>query len=275
MSTGDLYSQHADEIESVLAYVRRSHRLSADDGDEFSSFARLKLIERDHYVLRQFRGNSTVKTFLVVVINRLFIDWRNAHWGRWRPSAEARRLGPVAVELEKLVLRDKAPYDEAVQLLISRGMVTARAQCDEIWSRLKKRQRRSFVDQDEADHLGNDDEDPVDAAERRKLALMIRQALHSVLAALPPADQLIVKLRMESGFTVAHIAKLQGVDQKALYRRFEQIFKHLRQQMHALGITNRDTEAFFGQFDDDDDLGAAGGNRRSGPSIQLNAGGVV
>lgn len=275
MSTGDLYSQHADEIESVLAYVRRSHRLSADDGDEFSSFARLKLIDRDQHVLRQFAGQSTFKTFIVTVIARLFLDWRNAQWGRWRPTAEARRLGPVAIELEKLVLRDSTPYEEALQVLISRRLVASRDQCDEVWGRLKRSARRSFVGEEQAGDLATDDEDPVANEERLKRAVVVREALHTAKANLPPGDQLIVKLRIESGFTVARIAKLQGLDQKALYRRFEQIFRQMRAAMNAMGISDEDMKSFFGQFGDDDELGAVGGNAGMGPSIQSNAGGVV
>jgi RNA polymerase sigma factor (sigma-70 family) len=276
VSTGDLYSQHADEIESVLAFVRRSHRLSADDGDEFSSFARLKLIDRDYRVLRQFQGQSTFKTFIVVVISNLFIDWRNSRWGRWRPSAEARRLGAVAIELERIVLRDQTPYEEAVQQLVSKGAVSARRECDELWVRLKQRSPREFVSADAIEEMPARDVDPVEEQEDRKRALAVREALRQARAALPPGDLLIVKLRMESGFTVARIARLQGVDQKALYRRFEQIFKQLRLHMQALGISEGDSASFFGQFGEDgDDPGAAGGNRAPRPSIQPNAGGVV
>ena len=47
MANTNLYSEHAETIEAVLAYPRRAHRLSADDGDEFSSWARLRLLEDD------------------------------------------------------------------------------------------------------------------------------------------------------------------------------------------------------------------------------------
>lgn len=275
MSTGDLYSQHAADIEDVLAYVRRNHRLSPDDGDDFSSVARLKLIEHEFHILRQFKGESSFKTYIVVVISRLFLDWRNSRWGRWRPSAEAKRLGPVATELERLVLRDARPYDEAVELLMSKGVETTQAECDRIWARLKKRSPREFVEPDEVEDLPVGPVDPVADEQRRQRAIEIRDALHKVQSALPPGDQLIVKLRMESGFTVARIAKLQGVDQKALYRRFDQIFKQMRLAMQSLGISEDDSDSFFGQFGDDDDVGPLSGNGGMRPSILPSAGGAV
>ena len=42
----------------------------------------------------------------MAVIQRLFLDARIAKWGKWRPSVSARRLGGVAVLLERLLTRD-------------------------------------------------------------------------------------------------------------------------------------------------------------------------
>ena len=277
MSTGDLYSEHAGTIESVLAYVRRSNRLTADAGDEFCSWARLRLLEDDCAILRKFRGLSTFKTYLVIVIQRLFLDWRGAEWGRWRPSTEARRLGPVAVELSRLVLRDHIEYEQAVALLVSKGIAASEKECDDVWAQLKKRAQRAFVDIDDADELSEDDEDPVEKEQRRQRAKAVRQALRSARAALPPGDQLILKLRLESGFTVARIARLQGMDQKVLYRRFEQIYRQLHKAMTASGISEDDMRAFVGQLDDDENgekVGPIGGNGEIGPSILPNAGGT-
>lgn len=276
MSTGDLYSEYADTIESVLAYVRRSNRLTADAGDEFCSWARLRLLEDDGAILRKFRGLSTFKTYLVIVIQRLFLDWRGTEWGRWRPSLEARRLGPIAIELSKLVLRDHIEYDQAVTLLVSKGIAASEKECDEVWVQLRKRAKRAFVDIDAVGDLPKDGEDPVALAEERQRAIAVRQALRAARAELPAGDQLILKLRLESGFTVARIAKLQGVDQKALYRRFEQLYRRLHQALTASGVSEDDMRTFVGQLHDDDDgeFGSIGGNSGMGPSILPNAGGV-
>lgn len=117
MSSTDPYSEHSETIEAVLAFICRRHRLAPDDGDEFSSWARLRLIDDECAVLRKFRGASSLRTYLVSVVLHLFQDWRNAQWGRWRPSVLARQLGPVAIELEKLVSRDGRDYEEAVETL--------------------------------------------------------------------------------------------------------------------------------------------------------------
>ena len=89
----DLFSQHLETIESTLAHTCRVHRLAPDAASEFRSWATVRLLDHDQAVLRKFQGRSSLRTFLITVVQRLFLDWRNAEWGKWRPTADARRLG--------------------------------------------------------------------------------------------------------------------------------------------------------------------------------------
>jgi RNA polymerase sigma factor (sigma-70 family) len=269
----NLYTEHADTIEAVLAYTRRAHRLSADDGDEFSSWARLRLLEDDCAVLRKFNGLSSLKTFLVTVVQHLFQDWRIKEWGKWRPTAEARRLGPVAIELERLVLRDDMEFEQAVQVLLSKGTATSAAECDDIWGQLKQRPRRQRTTSDALVDVPAPSRNPFEEDERRERALQVVIALRKAIAALPPADRLIVKLRYEDRFTVGRIAQLIDCEQKPLYRRFEQLWKQLRASMQASGITEDDVRDLFAEGFADD-FGAESGKSSTGPSHLSNAGGV-
>src|ERR1044071_2387248 len=110
-------------IASLIQIVARRHRLSAADAEEFASTVHLRLIEHDYAVIRKFRGGSSLRTYLTVVIARLCLDFRASSWGRWRPSQGARRLGPVAVALERLMVRDGLTFDEACTSLSTRGEV--------------------------------------------------------------------------------------------------------------------------------------------------------
>src|SRR6266498_2338556 len=70
-------------IERVVAAICRRHGLARDDAEDFASWTTLKLIENDYAVLRKFRGESAVTTYLAVVIAMLFRDYRTHRWGRW------------------------------------------------------------------------------------------------------------------------------------------------------------------------------------------------
>ena len=229
MSSNDLYSEHADTIESVFAYTRRAKRLSTDAGEEFASWARVKLLENDRRILREFKGQSTVKTFLISVILHLYHDWRNHEWGRWRPSLLARRHGPVAIELEREILRDGTEFEQACEVLVSKGVAESRAQCSEVWALLRHRPFKRHTGVSELENQpAAAQADPVLLAEQTDRAAIIGNELARSFARLEPQDRLVIQLHFLDGFTVARIAKLLDVEQKPLYRRIDQIKAQLR-----------------------------------------------
>src|SRR6185436_19213940 len=114
---------------------------------EFASWARLRLIDNDCAILRKFEGRSSMRTFLITVVQRLFLDWRNAEWGKWRPTADARRVGPLAIELERLIIRDQLSFNEAVETLVARNMAASREVCEAAWASLPQRPGRKTTDE--------------------------------------------------------------------------------------------------------------------------------
>lgn len=247
-SDTDPYLEHSETIEAVLGHVRRRHLLSPDVAEEFSSWARLRLLEDDCAVLRKFREQSTIRTYLTTVLLHLFLDWRNAQWGRWRPSAEARRLGPTAVELERLVLRDGRDYEEAVETVIATQAPVSRAQCDEIWARLKRLPVRKMTSTEVLVEVpaSGDSHQRVDfedaPAKTHRIALAFRQALRR----LDDQEQIILRLNYVNDFTAKQIAGALGLPEaKPLYRRIEQILAKLGQNLNAAGLTKAETLDLF------------------------------
>src|SRR5258708_6035165 len=96
---------------------RTCRRLRREDAEDLASHVRLRLIENDHAILRRFGGRSSWRTYLTVVIRRLVVDYRTHSWGKYRPSAQARRLGPAGMKLERLIQRDGFTADEAIASL--------------------------------------------------------------------------------------------------------------------------------------------------------------
>ena len=221
--------------------------MTPDAADEFASWARLRLFEDDCAVLRKFRGESSIRTYLTTVLVHLFLDWRNAQWGRWRPTASARRLGPLAVELERLVLRDGRDYEEAVGTLVSTQAAVSGAECDETWSKLKRQPVRKMTStemlievpaQDEA-HTRVDFEDSSLKAQR------VSSAVRQSLRRLDDQEQIILRLNYVNNFTAKQIAEVTGLVAKPLYRRIEQIVAKLGQNLQAAGLTKDETLDLF------------------------------
>lgn len=253
----DIYATHAGLIESVLSAASRSHRLPPDQADEFSSWARIKLLDNDRAILRKFAGRSSLRTFLVTVVERLYLDWRNHELGKWRPSSEARRVGEVAIELERMVARDGWSFAEAADAIVARGLAASVAECERAWARLPRHPRRHRVDEEVLDTLPSptDALDPVEEDERRARSRKLVAALERAVAALPDADQVVLRLRYWSGIKVSQIAAMVGEEQKALYRRYERLWVLLRQRLEAEGLSGGDLDELQGLWEP----GGAGG----------------
>lgn len=241
MATVDPYSANRLLVEQAISHVCRRHRLSGPEGEDFASTTRLALIENDHARIRAFSGRSSLQTYLVVVITRLFQDWRNSQWGKWRPSAEAKRLGPLAIKLETMTVRDKMSFEEAVETLrINHGVSEDRAALESLYVRFPVRTGRSFTNDEVLDTIGapNSGADaPLNQAEASASAGAASAALTRALSALPPQDRIIIRMRFDDGFSVAEISKALKLEQKPLYRRVEKLLFELRRTLEGSGVS--------------------------------------
>ena len=91
LNGGALYLSCRPVIDEVTAQVCRRHRLTADESEDFRSEVKLHFTQADCDPLRRFEGRSSLQTYLIVVISRLFLDYRNRLPGRWRPSIFQKR----------------------------------------------------------------------------------------------------------------------------------------------------------------------------------------
>ena len=185
--------------------------ITREDAVDFASWIRLKLIEDDYAIFRKFRGESSLLTYLSVVIAMLARDYRVQRWGRWRPSAEARRQGPLAVRLETLVHQRGYKLEEAAEILRTAGETVlpewqARARPRRLPVREPMRPVEVGADSLttlEAPNASLRDSTFEASDERRRT----RQALDDAIRELPLEDRLVVKLRFWEGSSVAEIAR--------------------------------------------------------------------
>lgn len=234
-----LFSSELPLIERILASVCRRNAFPPDDSEEFASWAKLRLVENDYAVLRKFEGRSSLPTYLTAVIVNLFRDYRIHRWGKWRPSAEAKRLGKVAVELETLVSRDGRSVAEAiVHLRTGRGVEQSETELERLAARLPSRVRRRFEGEEalasvpsaEASDRGVREAE-LEATQRRAEA-----ALSTALGSLPARDRLVLKFRFADGLAVVDIATLLGEPARPLYARIERALAALRKSLEGEGL---------------------------------------
>lgn len=235
------FLQNLPIIDRATAIVARRYGFTPDDTADLTSWVRLRLVENDYAALRKFRGESSIATYLSVVVAMLIRDYRAAHWGRWRPSASARRIGDLAVRLETLVFRNGHPLQQAAEILRTAGLTTKTDR--ELAAMLATFPHRGPIRPVEVAAEAVESMPSSSAAdaplEHERLDAQREQSrrhLEAALADLSPEDRLVVRLRYWDALSVADIARGLGLDQKALYRRLERLLAQLRRVLALRGF---------------------------------------
>jgi RNA polymerase sigma factor (sigma-70 family) len=244
-----LFLANLPVIDAAIRQVCRRHHLTAAEADDFASEVRLHFIERNYEPLRRFEGRSSLRSYLIVVVQHLFLDYRNRLWGKWRPSAEAKRQGPLAMLVERLVTRDGWTLEQAAEILRTNHGVDVSEAHRALYAKLTQRApARQFVADVEADGLESSSPAPdanVLRAEQDFLAKRVQTALDRVRQTLSPTERLILKMRFEDSIAVADIARALHLNQKRLYRTLEQLLATLRRGLEAEGIDRDEAAALF------------------------------
>jgi RNA polymerase sigma factor (sigma-70 family) len=252
----ELFRENLPLIEQIIGHCCRRAHFSPQEAEDFGGSVRLKLVEDDYRVFREFLGRSSIKTYLTVTIKRLLLDYQNHIWGKWRPSAEAERLGRVAMRMERLLVRDELSFDEVCKILRGEGVEMTVLELADLRAKLPPRTLRRFVSEERLQTEITREPRPDERLEGKERAGFRRRVFALVLQALKILtweEQVLVRMRTE--FKVSEIARTRGMEQKPLYKRLEKIYEKLRKELERHGIRRKDIEDLLGglQLDDEDD----------------------
>lgn len=232
-------------IEQIIRAVCRGRSMDTDEIEEFEAFVKLRLIENDYAIIRKFEGRSSFGTFVTTVISRLLNDYRDREWGRWRNSAEAKRMGAVAKDLERLLVRDMRSLDEAFVELAARYPGTTRAALEDMAVRFRPRHRPKLSGLEFCEGTAVAPA-PVDFVHAETVST-ISAVVSAFIARLPKEDQLIFQLRFEEDMPVPRIALALRLEMQAIYRRLRRHFADLRAALKEAGISEEDVDGLTGQ----------------------------
>jgi RNA polymerase sigma factor for flagellar operon FliA len=236
-----LFLEHLPRIERTIGSLARRHGFRDAEAADLSSWIKLRLIEDDYGVLRKFRGESAITTYLTVVIATLVQDYRVQKWGRWRPSAAALRQGGVAMKLEALVYRQGYELKQAAEVIRSSGETRfsdreLAAMLAELPTRVPLRPREvgeePIAELPASAAADSAYEHSVAQAERHEVEAALRRALDQ----LPAEDRCILLMRYWQDMSVADIARALSLQQKPLYKRLDKLLGELRRLLTQFGV---------------------------------------
>lgn len=144
--------------------------------------------------------------------------------------------------------------DEAVQTLranTSLPMEDIRA-LSRVLEAAHPRPKRRTVPLDDAVHLAArtpSAESSLDSARTMTHSVRVRTTLARCLDELRPDDRRLLRRRFAEGMSVADIARIDGGDQKALYRQLHGVLTRLRVQLQQSGVSPSDALGLLGSTD--------------------------
>lgn len=256
LSPEALFVEHLAWIDRVASMTCGKYGVWGAEAEDFTAWVRMKLMENDYAVLRKFRGNSELKTYLASVVFRHVVSHIRATRGRWRPSAAAIRLGPPAPDLELLVHRDRYTLPQAGEKLRLAGRTTlSDAELARLLERLPTRGplRPKEVESERMLEAASGDlhaDDRVRAAEAAAHYEKTMEALRRAMEQLEAEDRLIVQMHFADGISLADVARGLGLEQKPLYRRAERLRVRLRAILESEGLGEGDVHDIIFESDD-------------------------
>lgn len=274
MTAEKLYLENLRSIERIAAFVARRNHLNPDETAEFVQEVSVRLLDGDYAIIRKFQGRSEFTTYLTTVITRLYHQYRVEQWGKWRPSAEAKRLGDKAITLERLVTRDGFTFDEAVKILTTpSGSQYTIEELEAIYIRLPERGPRPVEISGEvapdAAAVDADAEERVERKDRERSARKAARAIDGLLESMNAEDRLILQMRFWDALKVPDIARRLHVEQKKVYKRLDRLFGAMRTALESAGVGKAEVGTLLSRGDQDIRFGVlptAGEIRRFRPS---------
>ncbi|MDA8020533.1 MAG: sigma-70 family RNA polymerase sigma factor [Thermoanaerobaculia bacterium] len=256
-SAEQLFLKNLDQIEALLRIVARRYAMRDDEAEEFGAWVKLKIVESDYAVLRKFRGEAKLRTYLTTVLVRLAKDWLIAQRGKWRVSALAQNSSLSAIQLEKLISYDGRGMDEAVEVLKRNfGASESRTELRRLAEELPRHPPRSQVSLEaigESPARTRADRD-VEESEKRAQAARVARAVSEALAELERDDRLLLQMRFDRGMTVASIARMMDEPQRPLYSRLTRLFGGLREDLEERGVGIEEVRQVLGWIDGELDI---------------------
>ena len=244
-----LFTDNLQHIEKLVRFSGRRHHLSHVELEDFASYVNIELLKDDCATLRKFQRRSSWWTFLATVIEKLALDFLIQRWGRWRPSAMAEKLGPVAVILDRLVNRDGHTVEEAMEIVRTNHAVgLTYAELRAMWDQLPPRPRLTEVGEEAAATVSSPDSSEVrveDAALKQEIE-RLEQTLHAAFQALAAQDRVMIALRFDHGLAVVEIAKVMKSSVPTIHRRLDRCLKELRAALARGGFDPREISGLIG-----------------------------
>lgn len=247
------------EIQCHKAVTQNYGFLSGVDNDigvenealELNNTVLDKLRERNFRVLRNFKGNARITTYITAIISNQAVDLVRKKKGRGREKERAIKIGDLGVKIYDMVVA--AGMDTATayeELKDKSGFKGTLRDMEALVEKIKGKKKPAgdqpaktgirSMDTGEviiADSRKNPEELAIEAQREEKLA----EIINAVVSQLSGEERLILRMRFpvsgdEEPKDIDRISRLLGISKKAVYNRVSRVLKKCRDMMVNSGV---------------------------------------
>jgi RNA polymerase sigma factor (sigma-70 family) len=231
----------------------------------------LDTLERNNYkVLREFKGNSRLTTYLTAIISRQAVDLIRKKLGRDREKERAKEFGDVGLLVYQRVIKDGYPLSDVFEeLQTNHGFSGSMEELETIVQKIKgkgkrKNPRVSLLNGSNSSTNGsavkngttigiNENEfvipdtqsDPEKIVMEDQRKRKMQEVIQDIIAQLNGEERILLRMRFPSGegetpHTVAQVSNILGITQKAVYKRMTRLLKKCKELLDREGVTIND-----------------------------------
>jgi RNA polymerase sigma factor (sigma-70 family) len=251
------WREFLDEYSPLLYQAASACTSDLDDAADCYVVICEQLAEHSFRRLRKFRvdGRASFSTWLWVVARNLCLDWHRKHAGRFRPFRSIQRLSRLEIEIYLCRFEQGLSPEQTLERLLptSPGLDLAQLSRLEkhVESSLSSRQRwllstrphpgavAASVVMTEGEETEIDEIPDLRLDQEDQLSKLQEETrIKNCVAALPPLERLLVKLRFEEDLSLAEIAGLTGLgDAQRVHRQMAAALKKIRAALQSRGKT--------------------------------------
>ena len=246
-------------VEKAISGVCSEFQIAEEDAKDFASQMWEKFFKDDCRLLKaaEDKGAAYIKT----MVRNTAIDQHRKEKGQWRPSTKAKKLGDIAVRLEKYLYHQYIPFQEAISLLRTEckaeGALMPSVETLEAWSiklyRMPKSRREISIDSEKGNvinlsfHSRENGRNPLKNPEEesmlentRKVHQTCQSIIQNFSSRLSKNQKLMIKLHFEHGYSMSKIADMLSMSQPQVNYQVKSILKNLKKELLKSGINEND-----------------------------------
>jgi len=222
---------------------------------ELSNQVMDSLTKDDFKVLRQFKGNSKLSTYITSIIARQAVDMVRKKRGRSREKERAATFGEVGLVIyDEIVVRGNTPEHVISRLKDQKLQIVTRDRIVQILDRIKSKKLEMPSDnvlvhdavaipgeEDRRIEIADPEGTPEQNLEETQRVFKMNEVLDIIIRGLSGEERLILRMRFpvtgQKAQKVSQIAGALGITEKAVYKRITRILKKCKTLLEQQGVS--------------------------------------